>query len=174
MKKNLLIILSFLQLLTSNNIFAETENLVKFKSLTVELASQAAWAAIKDCRKKGYSVAVAIVDRWGVTQALLRDRFAGPHTTSTATRKAWTTVSFRQSTADLATLLAEKKIPSQVQHISNALLIGGGLKIEANGSLIAGIGVSGAPPGSSEKNSIDGACAKAGIAAIREALDFSD
>jgi len=59
-----------------------------FKSLSVETASKAAWGALGECRKKGYSVAVAVVDRGGNTQALLRDRFAGPHTPETAIRKA--------------------------------------------------------------------------------------
>ena len=84
-----------------------------FKSLSVEAASKAAWGAIFECRKKGYSVAVAVVDRGGNTQALLRDRFAGPHTLETALRKAWTANSFRQSTAELAALLHDGKIPDQ-------------------------------------------------------------
>ena len=31
------------------------------RSLSIEYADQAAWAALKDCRKRGYSVAVAVV-----------------------------------------------------------------------------------------------------------------
>lgn len=173
-KTSLILLISTLVFFTNSQAENSSEKLVNFKSLTIELAHKAAWAALKDCRKKGYSVAVAVVDRSGIVQALLRDRFAGPHTPDTATRKAWTVVSFRQSTGQLATLLAEKKIPKQIPHITNALLVGGGLKIEANGALIAAIGVSGAPPGVSELKSIDGACAKAGIDAIQETLDFSD
>jgi uncharacterized protein GlcG (DUF336 family) len=90
-------------------------------------------------------VAVAVVDRGGNVQALLRDRFAGPHTPETAIRKAWTANSFRQSTAELAGLLEEKRIPSQVPNNPGALLVGGGLVIEAKGEIIGGIGVSGAP-----------------------------
>jgi hypothetical protein len=47
------------------------------KSLTPETALVAAKAAMESCRSKGYQVAVAIVDRGGLTQVLLRDRFAG-------------------------------------------------------------------------------------------------
>jgi uncharacterized protein GlcG (DUF336 family) len=145
-----------------------------FKSLSLESASRAAWAAVADCRKRGYSVAVAVVDRGGNTQAALRDRFAGPHTPETAFRKAWTANSFRQSTADLAAMLAEGRIPAQVQHNPGALLVGGGVVIEAQGQIIGGIGVSGAPPGKSERESIDGACAQAGVDAIRDAIELGD
>ena len=48
--------------------------------LTPETALRAAQAALTKCRADGYQVAVAVVDRSGVTQVVLRDRFAGPHT----------------------------------------------------------------------------------------------
>ena len=118
--------------------------LYTFRTLSVEMADQAAWAALRDCRARGYSVAVAVVDRGGNVQALLRDRLAGPHTVETAIRKAWTANSFRQSTSELAGMLQEGRIPSQVQHNPGALLVGGGLLVEANGQIIGGIGVSGA------------------------------
>ena len=145
-----------------------------FRSLSVETAAKAARAAMLDCRTRGYSVSVAVVDRGGNTQALLRDRYAGPHTNETAFRKAWTANSFRQSTSDLAGMLQEGRIPSQVQHNPGALLVGGGLIIEAKGEIIGGIGVSGAPPGKSERDSIDGACAQAGLAAIRDEVELAD
>jgi uncharacterized protein GlcG (DUF336 family) len=45
--------------------------------------------------------------------------------------------------------------------------IGGGLPIESGGSIVGGIGVSGAPGGDA-----DDVCAKAGLAAIRDELEF--
>ncbi len=153
---------------------AEEEALHSFRSLSVETAAKAAGEAMRDCRKRGYSVAVAVVDRGGNVQALLRDRYAGPHTFETAIRKAWTANSFRQSTSDLAGMLQEGRIPNQVQHNPGALLVGGGLVIEAKGQIVGGIGVSGAPPGKSERDSIDGACAQAGLAAIQDALELAD
>ena len=155
---------------SANN--TDTSATFNSRSLTVESALSAAKAALMTCRKSGYSVAVAVVDRGGNVQVLLRDRFAGPHTPETARRKAWTAVSFRQSTGDLAAFLQNGDLPNQVQHNPGALLVGGGELIQAGGELIAAIGVSGAPPGKSEKDSIDGACALAGIKAIEEALAF--
>src|SRR5436190_18027858 len=63
------------------------EGLVAYKSLTPELALDLARAALDSCRTRGYQVAVAVVDRFGVTQVMLGDRFAGPHTPSTAARR---------------------------------------------------------------------------------------
>jgi uncharacterized protein GlcG (DUF336 family) len=145
-----------------------------FKSLSVESASKAAWSALSECRKRGYSVAVAVVDGGGNLQAFYRDRFAGPHTVETARRKAWTANSFNQSTADLAVFLKEGRIPNQVQHNPGALLVGGGLKIEAQGRKLGAIGVSGAPPGKSEQDSIDGACAQVGIDSIQDEIEFGE
>ena len=152
----------------------EAERIEKFRSLNLEAANKAALGALNACRKNGYSVAVAVVDRGGNVQTLMRDMYAGPHTPETATRKAWTANSFRQSTAQLAMLLHQGKIPNQVQHNPGALLVGGGLVIESSGMIIGGIGVSGAPPGKSEIDSIDGVCAQAGIDAISELLDMGE
>ena len=82
------------------------EGLVTFKSMTVDLALALARAALADCQKQGYQVSVAVVDRFGVTQVLLRDRFAGAHTVPTATGKAWTAVSFRTNTGELVAATA--------------------------------------------------------------------
>src|SRR5437868_8012146 len=71
------------------------------KSLTPETALKAAQAALAKCRADGYQVAVAVVDRAGLTQVLLRDRYAGAHTVDVATNKAWSAVSFRTNTKDL-------------------------------------------------------------------------
>ena len=54
-----------------------------------------------------------------------------------------------------------------IRNLPGAVIIGGGLVVELNGSLIGAIGVSGAPGGDADDN-----CAKAGIAAIRDKLDF--
>ena len=160
--------------ISTSTLAEEQKALYTFQSISLKLATVAAQGAIVDCQKKGYSVAVAVVDRGGNLQVFLRDRFAGPHTTETAIRKAWTANSFRQSTGQLAELLKNGKIPNQVQHNPGALLVGGGLVIQAQGSILGGIGVSGAPPGKSEASSIDGACAEAGIKTIEEQLEFAE
>ena len=137
------------------------------KLLTPETALAAAQAALAQCRKNGNQVAVAVVDRAGVTQVLLRDRFAGAHTVDIATQKAWTAASFRISTAALAAETQAGKPMSGLRAASHVMAIGGGLPIEAAGATFGGIGVSGAPGGEA-----DDACALAGLKAIADAIEF--
>ena len=139
-----------------------------FKSLSLELASKAAWGALKKCRKQGYAVAVAVLDRGGNVQALLRDGSAGPHAPETAIRKTWSANTFRQSTASLASLLKGGDMPHQAQHIPGILLVGGALTIAASGHHLGAIGVSSAPA------DVDHECAIAGIEVIQEDLDFDE
>ena len=141
--------------------------LVTYKSLSPELALDLARAALGECRKRGYQAAVAVVDRFGVTQVMLRDRFAGAHTPATAAGKAWTAASFRTNTTDLVPLTQPGMPQAAVRNLPGAVVLGGGLVIEAGGSLVGAVGVSGAPGGDA-----DDACAKAGIDAVRDKLDF--
>jgi uncharacterized protein GlcG (DUF336 family) len=135
--------------------------------LTPEVALKAVTAALADCRKRGYQVAAAAVDRAGVAQALLRDRFAGAHTPDTAIGKAWTAVSFRVDTLALAQQTQPGQPSSGVRHLPRVVAVGGGEPIEAGGNLLGAIGVSGAPGGEA-----DAACARAGLAAIRDEIEF--
>ena len=137
------------------------------KLLTPETALAAAQAALAHCRKAGFQVAVAVVDRSGVLQVLLRDRFAGAHTVEVATQKAWTAASFRLPTSSLAAQTQAGMPMSGIRAAAHVIAIGGGQVIEAGGSTFAGIGVSGAPGGEA-----DDACAAAGIKAIAEAIEF--
>ena len=73
-----LIVLLLLLLLATP---ARTQDaLVTYKSLNPEVALDLARAALFSRPERGFQVAVAVVDRFGVTQVLLRDRFAGAHT----------------------------------------------------------------------------------------------
>jgi uncharacterized protein GlcG (DUF336 family) len=123
------------------------EALVTYKSLTPEIALDLARAALADCQKRGYQVAVAIVDRFGVPQVMLRDRYAGPHTPATATGKAWTAATFRNSTSNLFTISQPGMMQAGIRNLPGAVIIGGGLVVESGGSLVGAIGVSGAPRG---------------------------
>jgi uncharacterized protein GlcG (DUF336 family) len=143
------------------------EGLVTFKSMSVDLALALARAALADCQRQGYQVTVAVVDRFGVTQVLLRDRFAGAHTVPTATGKAWTAVSFRTDTSEMIAPTQPGMPQAGVRNLPGATIIAGGVMVQAAGSLVGAIGVSGAPGGDNDE-----ACAKAGIAAVRDKLDF--
>ena len=98
---------------------------------------------------------------------ILRDRYAGPHTPETARRKAWTAVTFRTDTLELTKLSQAGQEQSGMRQVTGALMIGGGVPVEAAGSLVGAVGVSGAPGGPA-----DDACARVGIAAIEDKIAF--
>ena len=137
------------------------------KSLTPEMALKAAQAALAKCRADGYQIAVAIVDRSGTTQVMLRDRFAGAHTPDFAVNKAWTAVSFRTNTTELEKATRAGQPMAGIRNIPRFASVGGGMMIQGGGSLLGGIGVSGAPGGDN-----DDVCAAAGIKAISDELEL--
>lgn len=140
---------------------------VEFQVLKPEIAIELAVATMKACRDEGFQVGVAVVDRFGVTQAFVRDRFAGAHTVETATRKAWTAVSFRTDTLELDAVSRPDGPAYGVRFIPQALPFGGGVMVENAGTLVGAVGVSGAPGAD-----LDDACARKGITAISDKLDF--
>lgn len=137
------------------------------RQLTMESALKAARAALASCRAAGYQVSVAVVDRQGLVQVQLRDRFAGPHTIEVSANKAWTAASTRTSTAEVQRITRPGEPLAGLRNVPRITALGGGIPIEAGGSLLGAIGVSGAPGGEADE-----ACAKAGLAAIADDLEF--
>jgi uncharacterized protein GlcG (DUF336 family) len=146
---------------------ADDGAIVTYKSLSPEVALEAAQAALKKCRDNGFQVAVAVVDRFGQAQVMLRDRFAGLPAADTATNKAYTALSFRAATSELAKSIRSGQMDAGLARLPHIAMLAGGLTIEAGGSLLGGIGVSGAPGGDKDEE-----CAKAGLDTIRDKIDF--
>ncbi len=146
---------------------AGDDALVVYKSLSPEVALAAAQAALKQCRDNGFQVAVAVVDRFGQAQVMLRDRYAGLPAADTATRKAYTALGFHSATSDLAKSIRSGRMDPNLAQLPHVAMLAGGLVIEAGGTLLGGIGVAGAPGGDKDE-----ACAKAGLDAIRDRIDF--
>ena len=142
--------------------------LVTYKSMSPDVALDA-------CAGARSRIAASAASRWrsrwsdrfGVTQVVLRDRFAGPHTVPTATGKAWTAVTFRTNTTELVGVTQPGMPQAGLRSLPGAVILGGGVVVEAGGSLVGAVGVSGAPAGDA-----DDACARAGIEAVRDKLEF--
>lgn len=144
-----------------------TEASYSVNLMTPETALKAAQAGLNACRALGYQVAIAVVDRSGLTQVMIRDRFAGAHTFDSAINKAWTAASFKTNTSQFASNTQSGKESSGIRHVPKVLAIGGGMIVEAGGSLYGAVGVSGAPSGEA-----DDKCTQAAIDAIVADLEF--
>ncbi|RTL50657.1 MAG: heme-binding protein [Bradyrhizobiaceae bacterium] len=140
---------------------------VTYKSLTLDVALDAARAAIDQCRTDGFQVAVAVLDRFGQTQVLLRDRYAGLPAERTATDKAWTAIGFRNDTSALAKSIKNGSLDPGLASLPRVTMMAGALKIEMGDTLLGAIGVSGASGGDKDEK-----CARVGLDAIRDRLDF--
>jgi uncharacterized protein GlcG (DUF336 family) len=137
------------------------------RTITPEAALRAARAALSSCAKSGFQVAVAVTDRSGHPLVMLRDRHAGPHTPETAGNKAYSALTFKIDTQSLARLTQPGEPSAGIRQLPRVVAVGGGRAIEAAGSLVGAIGVSGAPSGDA-----DDTCAKAGIAEIADDLEL--
>ncbi|RNF35231.1 GlcG/HbpS family heme-binding protein [Paracoccus methylarcula] len=130
--------------------------------LPLELATQAADAALNACIAEGHNVSVAIVARDGSTKVLLKADNSGPHTASSATGKAFTSAAMGRDTAGLAEFIASQPANDGLRDMDARMVIqAGGLPIKLGDALVGGIGVGGAPSGD-----IDANCAIAGLTAI--------
>lgn len=147
---------------------AEPRALTPVQQLTLEAARKAADGALAACRDKGATVAVSVVDRAGLPLVMLRDPLAGMHTPETATRKAWTAVSFKNATGELEKATRASGDSGGIRHLPGVAMIGGGVLLRAAGSIVGAVGVSGAPGGD-----LDETCAQAGADAIVDMLEFN-
>lgn len=145
----------------------QTQATFSLRFMSPETALKAAQATLAHCRAQGFQVAVAVVDRMGLPQVLLRDRFAGPHTVDMAIGKAWTAASFRRGTSELGAETQAGRPQSGIRALPRVIAAGGGVPIDEGGTLWGAIGVSGGPGGEADDN-----CARAGIKAVADELAF--
>ena len=136
---------------------------VDIKRMTLQTALSMAQAAVGKCAEMGIQIGVTVVDRDGVPQVVLRDTIAAPLTARISRAKAYTAVNFNTPSAELA-----GRADTPVGRVDGLIMSAGGLPLEVGGSLIGGIGVSGAPSGET-----DDVCAQAGIDAVRDDIEMA-
>ncbi|MBT2594211.1 heme-binding protein [Arthrobacter sp. ISL-72] len=136
------------------------ETVVAQNRISVGASTAAVEAALAKCQAdKLPFVTVALVDRFGTVQALLRGDNAAEHTIEAAQQKAYTAAAFGAPTSELA-----KRINGNgpgIDDLPGTLFLAGGVPLKVNGVSVAGIGVGGAPDGA-----LDETCATAGAEAI--------
>ena len=128
--------------------------------LSAEIANKIVTAAIDDCTKRGWKVSAAVVDRNGNLAAFLRNPLSGPHTIKVSQRKAY-------SSATLVAPTSQMSSRPDLNFAPDILLIVGGLPIEFAGHFYGGVAVAGADP------AVDEQCARSGIEAVADIMDFA-
>jgi uncharacterized protein GlcG (DUF336 family) len=141
------------------------QEVITEKALSLDLAHAIAQAAIEKCRGDGYHVSVTVVDRDGMVKVALRDDGTGPHTIVTSRRKAFTSITFKQPSADWAKRVLTEPSLAGLKDTAGTIALGGGVPIKAGNEVIGAIGTSGAPGG--EK---DEACSNAGLQKLADKL----
>ena len=143
------------------------DDVISHRYIGMELARDLVNEAISVCRKDGYHVSAVVVDRFGILRAALRDDIASRFTLQIAEEKANAVVmagipsgQFRDKRGD---------IRPELNHINGIIMMQGGLPINAGGSRIGAIGVSGAPGG--EKDEL---CAVKALEKVMERLEFAE
>jgi uncharacterized protein GlcG (DUF336 family) len=155
-----------LSALLSSPVIAENAVYVNARLLSSDAAAQAAEAAERACRKKGFQVSAAVSDRYGNLLAFKRNPLSGVHTIEVAQDKAYSAATLQTSTIDFRV-----DLPNLLNGRSRILRVGGGVPIRVGGHMYGAVGVSGAPAEKRQGDN-DDVCARAGIEAIREKLEF--
>ena len=117
--------------------------------LPLSVAKTVSDIAMQEGLKEGYPVSVTVVDRDGVVINQQRADTATGATVQVSFEKAYAAAGFQVPTADLQN--AAKTQPG-FTYIPGFSILPGGLPIKAGGTIVGGIGVSGAPTGELDAN----------------------
>lgn len=143
---------------------------VQAQELSALRAAQMAADALTSCEKLGHKVSVTVLDRNGITRAVLKHEQATPHTLDASRGKAYTIVTLgpifnEDLQSELVAKLAANPAAAALAYVPGILLLPGAVLITSGGEVIGSIGVSGSPSGL-----VDEGCAKAGLEKIASSL----
>lgn len=139
---------------------------VNIRQLSFDTALRIGKAAIDKCRKEGVQISVTVVDRAGNVQVVMRDTLAMDVSTPISQKKAYTALVFNSATSAMT-----DRFPGAygVPKMDNLMVSAGGIPINIGGTIMGGIGVSGAPSGVTDES-----CAQAGLDAVRDDLEMQN
>jgi len=161
-KKSILVPLALLMTMP-----VSAEDMISVKTIGMELARDIASEAVLACRKMGYQVSAVVVDRNGNIRAALRDDLASRFTMQIAEEKANAVIMSGISSGQF--VKSRSDIQQELNHIDGLIMMQGGEPVNAGGSRIGAVGVSGAPGGD-----VDEKCAKEALEKFEERLEFAD
>ena len=157
---------AFAALVNANAFAADALPTETHKVLTVELAMEAAQAAIAACKQQGYAVSVTVADREGNPKVfIVRDgpRGVGPEVTI---RKAYTSAMQRVSSGDFGKRISTPGAFNPGQFDKKLDGGQGAVPIKVGDDTIGAIAAAGAPGGDKDE-----ACAVAGLNKIKDRLN---
>ncbi len=138
--------------------------LIMHKFLPLAVARTLVEESIAACAAKGYPTSAVVVDIDGETIVAMHGDGASVHTLENARRKAYTAMTFKQTTAEYAKKLQD---PNSVAHqqvtLPNVIAIPGGVPIKSGNEVIGGVGLSGSP-------GVDEDCINAGLEKVKDQL----
>lgn len=146
---------------------AAARDVITQRNVSLELARDLAQAAVDACRERGWQVTATVVNRAGDVQALLRDDLASRYTLQIAREKAEAVILSGVASSDFRR--NRQDIRMEMNHVGGILVLEGGVPIQAAGTMIGALGVSGAPGGDNDE-----ICAKAAVEKLRERLEFAE
>jgi len=137
---------------------------IMHKDISLDTAKTIVEGAIAACNAKGYATSGVVVDRDGLTLVEMRGDGASPHTMENARRKAYTAMTFRQTTAEYAKKLNDGNLVIRQQiTLPNVIAIPGGVPIKIGNEIVGGVGLSGSP-------GVDEECVDAGLDKVKDQL----
>lgn len=145
---------------------AGATDVLTVKNIGMELARDIASNAVKACREMGYQVSAVVVDRNGLTRAVLRDDLASRFTIQLAEEKANAAILGGVSSSEVRK--NRQDIRPELNHMDDIIILEGGLLISTGGYRIGAVGVSGAPGGD-----IDEKCAQKALENLEDRLEFA-
>ncbi len=111
--------------------------------MTQELGSKLVTEALSVCHGMNRQGVAAVVDRGGNLVALMRDDNVGPHNTQAAWRKAFTALSTKTPTKQLAVKAQSSPDSVNLNTVNELLLLGGGVPVKYRGQVIGAVGMAG-------------------------------
>jgi uncharacterized protein GlcG (DUF336 family) len=143
---------------------AAGQGVVTQRNLSLGLAKTIAEAAQAECQAKGFHTSVAVVDRAAQVLVILRDEQATAQTVDMARRKAYTARMFRIPTMEFQKRTAENPGSAAQRDLADILALSGGVPIQIGNDTIGAVGSAGS------NLEMDDACARAGIAKVKDLL----
>lgn len=141
------------------------------RSISIEAAQTAARVALETCLKEGHRVTVTVLDHAARTKIVLRSDGASPHSVQHSLNKAYTALTFRQTSLEYGKRATASATSAGALHLDKIATAGGGVPIRSGDEVIGAIGVSGSPPGPGGAGGLtDQRCAQAGIDQIAGSL----